>query len=105
MAKGHKEQDIQTKIMNYIKSIGGLPIKQNQIGIYAQAGVPDILACIKGKFIGIEVKKPGETPKPLQTQFLLAIRQAGGIAFWTDNLETVVDFCDAYGLINENKKN
>ena len=53
-----KEQDIQTNIMNYIRSIGGLPIKQNQIGIYAQAGVPDIIACIKGRFVAIEVKKP-----------------------------------------------
>ena len=51
-----KEQDIQTNIMDYIRSIGGLPIKQNQIGIYAQAGVPDIIACIKGRFVAIDVK-------------------------------------------------
>lgn len=104
MAKGHKEQDIQTKIIHYIKSIGGIPIKQNQIGIYAQAGVPDILACVQGKFMAIEVKKPGETPKPIQIAFLRAIRGAGGIAFWADDLSTVIDFCDAYGL-NTNKKN
>lgn len=103
MPKGHKEQDIQTKIIKYIKSIGGLPIKQNQIGVYAQAGVPDILACIQGRFVGIEVKKPGETPKPIQMAFLKAIRAAGGIAFWADNLDTVVDFCKSYGLVRSNK--
>lgn len=84
-----KEQDIQTSIMNYIKSIGGLPIKQNQIGIYGQAGVPDIIACIKGRFVAIEVKRPKQKPKPIQYAWLEAIKAAGGIAFWADNLESV----------------
>lgn len=89
MPKGHKEQDIQTAIINYIKSIGGLPIKQNQIGIYAQAGVPDIIACIKGKFVAIEVKRPGQKPKPIQYAFIDAINKCGGVAFWADNLDIV----------------
>lgn len=87
--KQHKEQDIQTSIINYIKSIGGLPIKQNQIGIYAQAGVPDIICCYCGVFIGIEVKRPGQKPKPIQMAFLDAINKAGGIGFWADNLDIV----------------
>jgi Holliday junction resolvase len=89
MPKEHKEQDIQSSIINYIKSIGGLPIKQNQIGIYAQAGVPDIIACINGKFVAIEVKRPGQKPKPIQEVFLNTINKCGGIAFWADNLNIV----------------
>lgn len=84
-----KEQDIQTSIMNYISSIGGLPIKFNNIGIYAKAGVSDILACVKGRFVAIEVKKPGKKPTALQNIFIEAINQIGGIAFWTDNLDDV----------------
>ena len=84
-----KEQNIQTAIMDYIKSIGGLPIKQNQIGIYAQAGVPDIIACIRGRFVAIEVKKTGQKPKPIQYAFIDAINGCGGLAFWADNLEDV----------------
>lgn len=91
MPKGHKEQDIQTSIMSYIKSIGGLPIKQNQIGIYSQAGVPDIIACIKGRFVGIEVKRPGQKPKPIQEAFLDAINKKGGIGLWADNIDKVKD--------------
>lgn len=87
--KKQVEQHIQTSIMRYIKSVGGLPIKQNQIGIYAQAGVPDIIACIKGRFVAIEVKKPGEKPKPIQEAFLDSITRKGGVAFWTDNLDKV----------------
>ena len=84
-----KEQDIQTSIMNYISSIGGLPIKQNEMGIYAKSGVSDIIACIKGKFVAIEVKRPSNKPTDLQYNFIDAVNSIGGIAFWADNLETV----------------
>lgn len=86
-----KEQDIQTSIMNYISSIGGLPVKFNNFGVYAKAGVSDILACVKGKFVAIEVKKPGGRPSALQLQFIAAVNNIGGLAFWTDNLQDVKD--------------
>ena len=86
-----KEQDIQDKIMDYIKSIGGLPVKFNNIGIYAKAGVSDILACIRGRFVAIEVKKPGNKPSALQENFIDAVNSIGGFAFWADNLEDVKD--------------
>ena len=86
-----KEQDIQTQIMNYISSIGGLPIKFNNIGIYAKAGVSDILACVKGRFIAIEVKKAGNKPSKLQENFITAVNSIGGLAFWADNLQDVKD--------------
>lgn len=86
-----KEQNIQTSIMNYISSIGGLPIKFNNMGIYAKAGVSDILACIKGRFVAIEVKRPGNKPTAVQLQFIKAINNIGGLAFWADNLQDVKD--------------
>lgn len=86
-----KEQDIQEKIMAYIQSIGGLPVKFNNIGIYAKAGVSDILACIRGRFVAIEVKKPGNKPSALQENFIDAVNSIGGFAFWADNLEDVKD--------------
>lgn len=86
-----KEQDIQTAIMNYISSIGGLPVKFNNMGIYAKAGVSDILACIKGRFVAIEVKRPGKKPSDLQERFLDAVNTIGGLAFWADNLQDVKD--------------
>lgn len=86
-----KEQDIQTSIMNYISSIGGLPLKFNNIGIYAKAGVSDIIACIKGRFVAIEVKRPGQKPSALQVNFINAINSIGGLAFWADNLDEVKD--------------
>lgn len=86
-----KEQNIQTAIMNYISSIGGLPVKFNNMGIYAKAGVSDILACIKGRFVAIEVKRPGKKPSDLQERFLDAVNTIGGFAFWADSLQEVKD--------------
>lgn len=86
-----KEQNVQTSIMNYISSIGGLPIKFNNMGIYAKAGVSDILACIKGRFVAIEVKRPGNKPSAVQLQFITAVNSIGGLAFWADNLQDVKD--------------
>ena len=97
--KNSVEQAIQTSIIRYIKSIGGLPIKQNQIGIYAQAGVPDIIACIKGRFVAIEVKRPGKKPEPIQEAFLESITKKGGLAFWSDNLDKVKSIVKEEGLI------
>lgn len=99
MSKNQIEQHIQTSIMRYIKSIGGLPIKQNQIGIYAQAGVPDIIACIKGRFVAIEVKRPGKKPEPIQEAFLESINKKGGLAFWSDNLDKVKETLKKENLI------
>ena len=84
-----KEQDIQTSIMNYISSIGGLPLKFNNIGIYAKAGVSDIIACIKGRFVSIEVKRPGKKPTQLQENFIKAVNIVGGLGFWADSLDEV----------------
>ena len=94
-----KEQDIQTKIMDYISSIGGLPIKFNNIGIYAKAGVSDILACIKGRFVAIEVKKPGGKPSKLQENFIDGVNAIGGVAFWADNLDDVKEQLKRANLI------
>lgn len=97
--KQKEEQKVQDSIMKYIKSIGGLPIKQNQIGIYGQAGVPDIIVCIKGRFVAIEVKKPGEKPKPHQVAFIEAINKKGGVAFYSDNLDKVKEVLEKENLL------
>jgi Holliday junction resolvase len=60
-------------------------------GAYTSIGVPDIVACIKGKFVGIECKAGTNRPTELQLRNLEAIRDNGGHA-WVVNendLETL----------------
>jgi Holliday junction resolvase len=48
---------------------------------YGRSGVPDIVACHKGKFIGIECKAGKGVPTALQLRELRFIEEAGGISF------------------------
>lgn len=74
-----REKLIENKIKQYLKSKGAYYVKYfgNQ---FSQVGVPDILVCYKGKFIGIEVKNEKGKTSPLQDYNLASIKQAGGIS-------------------------
>jgi hypothetical protein len=47
---------------------------------YTKDGVPDILCCLDGKFLGIEVKAKTGKPSKLQLYHLREIDQSGGYA-------------------------
>jgi hypothetical protein len=48
---------------------------------YGRSGVPDIVACYQGKFIGIECKAGKGVPTALQLKELRLIDEAGGCSF------------------------
>ena len=50
------ESDIKRKIMKYLKESGGWWFKVYSGMGMARAGIPDIIGCVEGKFIAIEVK-------------------------------------------------
>lgn len=52
---------------------------------YGSSGVPDIVACIYGKFVAVECKATGNKPTALQKKNLNAIVEAGGYAFVVDD--------------------
>lgn len=55
-------------------------------GPFSQSGVPDVLICVEGMFVALEVKMPDEEPDQLQKMTMADIRRAGGIA---ESVETV----------------
>lgn len=90
MPKESPEQKIQKKILDYLYKKGFLAVKFNNLGIYSTPGFPDIVGCTKqGIFIGIEVKVPGEKPKPHQQAYLDAINKLNGIGFYATSVEEV----------------
>tara|TARA_B100001093_G_scaffold271736_1_gene259703 strand:+ start:5260 stop:5568 length:309 start_codon:yes stop_codon:yes gene_type:complete len=58
-------------------------------GGYGSSGIPDIIACLHGNFIGIECKAGTNKPTALQLSNLEKIKTAGGTALVVneDNLE------------------
>lgn len=92
-----KEQKLQGKIMQYLRSIGAYVVKVN---LATRNGVPDILCCVEGRFVGIEVKVGGQ-PTELQRINLEKIRRAGGIslvAYSVQDVERIIE--QVRGVIN-----
>ena len=59
-----REKDIEQKLIREVKSRGGLCLKWVSPGF---DGVPDRIVLLPGRRIGfVEVKAPGEKPRPLQ---------------------------------------
>lgn len=73
------EKAFESKIKAYLKKQGAYFVKYFGCS-YSQAGVPDILACINGVFVAIEVKASTGRPSALQVFNLRQIDAAGGIA-------------------------
>lgn len=49
-------------------------------GPMQRAGVPDLIVCYAGRFIAVEVKRPGEQPTSLQSATMQRISEAGGVS-------------------------
>jgi Holliday junction resolvase len=60
-------------------------------GGYGRSGVPDIIVCYNGCFIGIECKAGTNKPTPLQEKNLKDIQAAGGVSLVVneDNISIV----------------
>lgn len=75
-----KEKIFETKIKKMLKEKGAYHVKFFANG-YTRSGVPDILACVNGYFVGIEVKAQNGHPSELQLYNAEQIRKAGGFSF------------------------
>ncbi|MGM8215151.1 VRR-NUC domain-containing protein [Bacillaceae bacterium W0354] len=93
-----KEKTIENQIKGYLDQIGAWYIKTHG-NMFSKAGTPDIIACINGTFVGIEVKKPGGQPSALQLAQIKRIEQSGGISFVADSLKHCQMELRRHGLI------
>lgn len=57
--------------------------------IYGTNGVPDIICCYKGRFLGLECKLPGGRLTELQKRAIEQINRAGGFACRVESVEDV----------------
>ena len=74
-----EESSFDKKVESFIESQGGWFIKYWAGPKFTKEGIPDILACIHGRFYGIEDKAHNGKPKLLQLVNLRKIREAGGV--------------------------
>ena len=92
------EGAVKAKVVKLLKARGAYyfyPVT----GGYGGSGVPDIIACHRGRFIGIECKAGKNKPTKLQERNLEQIKNTGGFALVIneDNLselETTLNYVE-----------
>lgn len=89
-----REKTIENRIKNYLKKNNIYYFKVHGNG-FQKVGIPDIVACINGTFTGIEVKRPGGKPSPLQIANIEQIRNNGGSAEIVYSFEEAKQFIDS----------
>ena len=107
------EKNFENKIKQFLKDNGCYYVKYfaNRM---TKVGVPDILACVNGYFVGIEVKAENGVPSDLQIYNIEQIQDAGGFGVivkpsqWEDFKDFIeallhnnIDYaCDVAWVIN-----
>jgi Holliday junction resolvase len=84
------EGKVKKKVTTILKELGAyyfFPVT----GGFGRSGVPDIICCLNGNFIGIECKAGDNKPTALQNKNLEEIQAAGGFAFIIneDNIDSL----------------
>lgn len=73
------EKRVKDKVVGILKAEGAYYFFPATHG-YGRSGVPDIVACVNGRFLGIECKAGKNKPTALQVREIENIRHAGGVA-------------------------
>ena len=88
------EKQFEKKVEKYLMSIGvyqaGFPSNKMEAdqtgwftkiwgGGYQKSGIPDLLLCVNGIFISVELKAPNGRPSELQKMNTARINNSGGI--------------------------
>lgn len=73
------EKTFENKVKSFLKSKNIWFVKFFANG-FTQKGVPDLLCCVGGRFLAVEIKREGGRPTPLQLYTIDKIKNAGGVA-------------------------
>ena len=73
------ESNLQTRIINLLKKDNSIwYLNVHGGGRFQKSGIPDLIICHNGKFLGLELKAPKGKASPLQKAVGKLIIRAGG---------------------------
>ena len=90
-----KEKSFENKIKAYLQSIGAYFIKTHG-DRFSRVGTPDIIACVNGYFVAVEVKAENGKPSELQIHHIEQINKAGGygVILYPNGVEGFKKICE-----------
>lgn len=84
------EQTIEKRLKKEIELIGGKALKFVSPGMQ---GVPDRIVLLpKGKMVFVELKAPGEKPRPIQNLRIKELKKLGFDVRVIDTIDKVLEF-------------
>ncbi|WP_073006202.1 VRR-NUC domain-containing protein [Clostridium amylolyticum] len=87
-----QESTIEKRLKKEIELIGGKALKFVSPGM---SGVPDRIVLLPhGKLIFVELKAPGEKPRPIQNKRIKELRALGFRVEIIDSIEKVLEFME-----------
>lgn len=81
-----KESVIQNKIIKYLNAKGAYTVKTISTN---RSGTPDVICCLEGKFIALEIKTAKGRTSALQDVHIEQIKNSGGVAAIVRSVEDV----------------
>jgi hypothetical protein len=94
-----RENSIVKSILKYINGLPRCKAEKRHGSIYTGRGKQDILACIAGKHVELEVKRPGEEAEPIQVRIREQWARAGAVTGCVHSVGEVKDLFKAHGMI------
>jgi len=101
------EKDIQRAVLDYLRLNRIFCWKQHSVGIKkpdgryipsGMVGVSDIMGVLPdGRFLAVEVKRPGGKVSPAQDIFLTNVRRSKGLAVVVHSVDEMAIFLKDYG--------
>jgi len=90
------EKNFENKIKKFLEERNCWFLKYWGGAAYTKSGIPDLLVCCNGYFLGVEVKASNGKPSPLQIHNLKLIDKAGGfgILLYPQEFELFKNFVD-----------
>ena len=73
------EKQFENKIKAYLNALPNTWFFKVWGGGFQSSGIPDIIACVNGHFVAIEVKAENGKPSPLQLHHIRQINDVKGI--------------------------
>ena len=98
------EKDIVAGILRFLKTVPGCFAWKTHGGVYGTAGIPDIIACVNGRFFAFEVKTASGKATQLQQATVRKILAAGGTALVVRSVDEVRDALRGSGALPDNEQ-
>ena len=86
------EHAIETKLKKAVENNGGLCWKLVCPGT---SGVPDRICLMRNRAVFVELKAPGQKPRPIQLRRMNQLRQQGFVALVVDSVDGIKGGLDA----------